>query len=346
MRTLATPLVAAGLLMAAACSEPKPSPPAKAKSKAAKPAATPAPLVVYSGRSEALVGPVLKRFDEANPDLTLDVRYNKTPALAAQILAEAEACPADLIWFQDSGYLSSFDAQLAALPAEITGRVDPRFRAVDGKWVGVTGRLRVLVYNTEALKPAAMPASLKALAEPKWKGKLGWAPGNASFQAHISALRVLWGEDSTRDWLKAVKANAPANYPKNSPQVLAASTGEIQVGWVNHYYLHKLGDKAPKAANWSFPADADAGNLLMLAGLGIRAKAKNEAGATRLAKFLLSDETQSYFAKEAFEYPTVPDIATHPDVTPMEQLKLVHVEQKHLADVEGTLALLKDVGLD
>lgn len=303
-------------------------------------------LVVYSGRSEALVGPVFERFKKANPEVELDVRYNKTPALASQLLAEGEQSPADVIWFQDVGYLGALGGTLKPLPESLIKKVDPRFIAKNRRWVGITGRLRVLVYSTKTVEQDNLPKSLEELADPKWKGKLGWAPGNASFQAHVSALRHLWGEDKTKAWLTGMKANEPARYPKNSPQVQAAASGEISIGWVNHYYLHKLKTGDFAAANYSFPNDADAGNLLMLAGAAIRSGTKKAALSERLLAFLLTDETQSYFAQTAYEYPTVPDVATHADVTPMSQLKLTSIEAQHLADVEPTLAMLSELGIE
>lgn len=320
---------------------------AAAEARGAKAETEPVKLVVYCGRSEALVGETLKAFDAAHPEIELDVRYNKTPALASQLLAEGAESPADVLWFQDSGYLGALAKKglLEKLPASITGRVDPRFRDKDGHWVGITGRLRVLVYNTATVKPEDLPRSLKDLADPKWKGKLGWAPANASFQAHVSVLRHLWGEEETRGWLEAVQKNEPARYPKNSPQVKAAAAGEIALGWVNHYYLHKLKREGFAAANHSFPADGDAGNVLMLAGAAIRKGSPRRAAAEKLLAWLLTDETQKRFARETFEYPTVPGVPTHPDVSPMKTLKLAPIDQAWLADVEPTLKLLQEVGL-
>jgi iron(III) transport system substrate-binding protein len=303
-------------------------------------------LVVYSGRGEGLVGSVLQDFDKANSDIELDVRYNKTPALANQVIAEGKQCPADVLWFQDSGYLSALGDRLLPLPPALTSTIDQRFLAGDKRWLGITGRLRVLVYNTDLVKADELPKSLAELAESKWKGKLGWAPGNASLHAHVSALRHLWGEDKTEEWLKGVKANEPLRFPKNSPQVKAAHAGEISIGWVNHYYLHKLKTDGFKAANYSFPSENDAGNLLMLSGAAIRSNSKNVAAATRLLEYLVSKKVQTYFSQKRFEYPTKPNIATHPDVTPLDQLKLAKINQKQLSDVSKSIALINKLGIE
>lgn len=306
----------------------------------------PVTLVVYCGRSEALVGETFKVFQAQYPEIKLDLRYNKTPALASQAMSEKDACPADMFWFQDSGYLGALGkaGMLAELPKDVHERADARFRAADKTWVGITGRLRCLVYNTDAVKPKDLPQNLKALADPKWKGKLGWAPGNASFQAHVSHLRHTWGEEETKNWLLALKENAPASYPKNSPQVKACAKGELTIGWVNHYYLHKLKTDGFKAKNYSFPED-DGGNVLMVAGAAIRKGSKAQAAAKTLLDYLLSETIQSQFAERSFEYPVVPGVPAHPDVPALKDLELSEVEQQHLTDVGPTLKLLKELGL-
>lgn len=304
-------------------------------------------LVVYSGRSEALVGPLLERFTEAT-GIEVRVSYQKTPALATQLLVEGPETPADVFFAQDSGYLTVLADRgvLARLPAELLEQVDPRFSDSRGRWIGTSGRARVLVYNPAKMTPDRLPRTLKELADPRFTGRVGWAPGNASFQAHVSALRHLWGEETTRDWLRAINASSPVVYPKNSPQVLAVASGEIDVGWVNHYYLHKLKTRVGgNAANYSFPVVGDAGNVLMASGVGIVEASEQSAPALRLVEYLVSEEAQEYFAQETFEYPTRPGVATHPEVPPLDALGLADVDQSYLTDLEPTLAMLRTIGL-
>jgi iron(III) transport system substrate-binding protein len=303
-------------------------------------------LIIYSGRGESLVGNLFERLN-ASGKFKVEVQYGKTGEMVTRMMAEGEACPADLIFAQDSGHLGVLAARgmLNPLPASLLDQVDPDFRDPGGTWVGTSGRLRTLVYNTDALGPETLPQSLSELADPKWKGKLGWAPSNGSLHAHISALRHSWGEDETEAWLLGVKANKPTRYPKNSPQVEAAHNGAIELGWVNHYYLHRLNPEGRKAANWSFTADGDMGNILMVSGVGIRRGSPNAAEAEALIGWLLSAETQSFFAEEGFEYPTRPGIQTHDQVPPLEGISLATVSQEHLADLGPTRELLRELGL-
>lgn len=305
-------------------------------------------VVVYSGRGAVLVEPLFEKFTETT-GIKVEVRYGKsTQDLANMLAIEAKTAPVDLFFAQDSGHLGVLAkaGHFAPLPQDLLGEVEPQFRDPEGKWVGTSGRARVLVYNPTKYKPEDLPKSLKELADPKWKGKLGWAPTNGSFQAHISALRHLWGEGETREWLKGMKALEPARYPKNSPQVKAVSNGEIDVGWVNHYYLHKIKSSQPDlvAANYSFDK-GDAGNLMMVAGVGVVSNSVRKVNALQLARYLVSEEAQKYFTQKVYEYPTRPGVAPHPDVPPLSD-RLVQVDQKHLVDLNKTLALLRDLGLN
>lgn len=306
------------------------------------------PLVIYSGRGESLVGPIFEAFT-AESGIEVDVRYNKTPAIATQVLTERQDSAADVIFLQESGYLGTLAANglLATLPRSVLGQVDPRFRDEQGRWIGTSGRARVLVYNTQQLAPEDLPRSLSELRDPKWKGKLGWAPGNASFQAHVSALRHLWGEAQTRSWLESVGENNPTVYPKNSPQVRAAASGEIQIGWVNHYYLLRAKNSNPEiaAANYSFPTASDAGNILMVAGVAVREGTPRMQDALALVSFLTGERAQRMFAEDGFEYPTRVGAPTHADVPPLDSLRLATIDQSALTDVGPTLELLRDLGL-
>jgi iron(III) transport system substrate-binding protein len=303
-------------------------------------------VVIYSGRSESLVGELLIKAEQAT-GVAVEVRYGSTPELVTLMLTEGEQSPADIIFAQDSGHLGALANQgrLATLDGELLSMADGRFQDPEGRWVGTSGRARVLVYNTDVLSVEDMPDSLKALADPEWKGKLGWAPGNGSFQAHISALRHLWGEEETEAWLQAVSANEPVKYPKNSPQVEAAAKGVIQIGWVNHYYLHRSKTDDYPAENYSFSAEGDAGNILMLAGMAVREGSERGEDAEKIIAWMLSEDAQRHFANHNYEYPTRPGIATRPGVPSVDDLNLVAVDQSWLADLGPTRVMLQELGL-
>ncbi len=303
-------------------------------------------LTVYSGRGESLIGPLFERIPD-DAGFRVNVQYGKTAEMVTRLLTEGEQSPADLIFAQDSGHLGILAKRgvLAALSEDILDTVSPEYRGQTGEWVGTSGRLRVLVYDTTKLSPEQLPKSLEELSLAKWKGKLGWAPANGSLHAHLSVIRHAWGEEKTRTWLEGVLANEPTTYPKNSPQVAAANVGAIEMGWVNHYYLHRLDKHERRAANYSFSEPGDIGNVLMVSGVGIPKSSPKKAAAEAFIRWLLSEDVQSYFAQEGFEYPTRPGVRPHPDVKPLGKNQLATINQADLADLGPTRQMLTELGL-
>ncbi len=304
-------------------------------------------LTVYSGRGESLVGPVVVAFEQET-GIRLEVRYGGTADLAAQILEEGDQSPADIYYGQDAGALGQLaeEGRLLPLPPSIRERVPARFQDAGGRWVGTTGRARVFVYNTELLAPEDLPETVEGLTDPKWKGRIGWAPTNGSFQAFVTALRVLEGEDAARAWLEGMLANEPIAYPNNSSIYQAVADGEVELALSNHYYLFRFlvqqGDAF--AARTVPPRGGGAGGLINISGGGVVDTTTDQAAAERFLAFLLSNETQARFAAETFEYPLVPGIATDPRVTPLTTLDPPDLPLGDIADLRGTLDLLRDVG--
>ena len=305
-------------------------------------------LTVYSGRSEELVGPLIEQF-EAESGIDVGVRYGDTAQMAGAILEEGDNSPADVYYGQDAGALGALSSadRLAPLDAALLGRVDSQFRAVDGRWVGVTGRARVAVYNTNMLSEDDLPESILDFTDPKWGGgKIGWAPTNGSFQAFVTALRVSEGEEGARAWLEGVQANEPKVYDSNVPIVDAAGAGEIQVGFVNHYYLYRALEADPNfpAANYLFP-NGDLGSLVNVAGVGIVDTAEHAEEAQRFVDFLLGEPAQQYFASETFEIPLVDGVESDIPLPPLESLQQPDINLNELEDLQGTLDLMTEVGL-
>lgn len=310
--------------------------------------ADPGSLVVYSGRSESLVGPVISQFTEAT-GIQVDVRYGSTSEIAATLLEEGASSPADVFFAQDPGGLGAVaDAGLfAPLPEDILARVPAEYRSPDGLWVGISARARVVVYNTDALSPDDLPADIWDFTEPQWAGRLGWAPTNGSFHAMVTAMRVAWGDERTRAWLEGIQANNPVVFEGNAPIVEAVGAGEIEVGFVNHYYLYRFlkeQGEGFKARNYFLPGGGP-GSLVMVAGAGRLANGPNEANAHRFLEFMLSTVAQQYFAGQTYEYPLVAGVNTPAGLPPLSDLNRLDIDMTALADLRGTTQLLGEVGV-
>jgi iron(III) transport system substrate-binding protein len=306
-------------------------------------------LTIYSGREEELVGPLIEKFEQAS-GTTVEVRYGDSAELAATIAEEGDNSPADVFFAQDPGSLGAVEerGQLAELDESALERVPERFRDPNGRWVGTSGRARVIAYNTEELSENEVPDSVLDLTDPKWKGKIGFPPTNASFQAFVTAMRLSAGDDSTRRWLEGIRANDPKLYEKNTPVVEAVAAGEIQLGLVNHYYLYLVKEESPDApvANHYLNGD-DPGALVSVAGVGILETADSKDEAAEFVDYLLSEEGQQFYvdAAEEAEYPLVNGVDPKEGLPPLDTIPGPQLDLSRFgAELERTLELLNEVG--
>lgn len=304
-------------------------------------------LTIYCGRNQSLVGGLMPLI-EAATGIDLDVRYGNTAELAAQILEEGRNSPAGLYFCQDAGALGSLAraGRLHELPSELTSQVDPAFRSPDGRWLGLSGRVRVLIYSPDVTDAATLPASILDLPRSSLAAPIGWAPTNAPFQSFITAMRVTAGEQPARQWLEDVIATGPMTFDDNGPQVNAVVTGEVAVGLVNHYYVFEARRERPDipVENYYFP-DGDIGSLVNVGGVGVLAGSGQEEEALAVTTYLLGTEAQTYFARETLEYPLTAGIPTDPALVPLVEIEPPALDLDDLVDLEGTLDLLTDLGL-
>ena len=301
-------------------------------------------LVVYSGRNENLVRPILERFAK-DTGIDISVRYGDTAELAAAILEEGDNTRADVFFSQDAGALAALAGRdrLAGLPESITGVVEDRFRDPGGRWVGVTGRVRVMAYNTERVTEDELPTDVLQLTDPAWRGRVGLPPTNASFIAFVSALTEQLGRDRTKAFLEGLKANDVKTYDNNIVTIEAVADGEIDVGLVNHYYLYSEFQERPDLPVQNFyPPET----FVNVAGAGILEGTDKADDARALVEYLLGEEAQAYFSEETTEYPLRDGVEASTELPPLESVRSIDVPLSELgADLEATLDLLHEVGL-
>lgn len=263
-------------------------------------------LTVYSGREEEYMEPVFKAY-EKKTGTDLQVRYGDSADLALLISEEGERSPADVFLAQSPISQSYLDqkALLSPLPAAVLDRVPENLRADDGDWVGIAGRQRVLIYNTDLVKPADLPKSVLELTGAKYRDKVAVAPSNASFQDFVAAMNQIEGTQTTDTWLKEMAANGAKAYAKNSAIAEAVARGEIPMGLVNHYYVLEIKEDDPSApvAAYRFPG-SDPGSLFLVATASVPRATPDKAQADALVGFLVSDEGQELIIRGEGEYPT------------------------------------------
>lgn len=305
------------------------------------------PLVLYSGRNENFVQPVIDAFTAAT-GIEVEVRYAGTGELATTLVAEGDSTPADVFWAQDPAFIGGIAKQgmLTELPADVLALVEPRYADAEGRWVGITGRSRVLVYNTDLVSEDELPDSVWELTEPEWAGRFGVAPSNGSFVAFVTGMVLAEGEERTLEWLQGIAANDPVIFDGNGPIVDAVVAGDLDAGLVNHYYLlqriAQLGDVP--ARNHFFPS-GDPGGLVITTGAGVLAASDQPDAAVELVRHLLSPESQTHFLG-LLEYPLVAGIGTPEGQLPLEELPTLDISLTDTADtLDPALALIAEAGL-
>lgn len=300
-------------------------------------------IVLYSGRSEALIAPLIESFTQET-GIQVSVRYGESSEMAATILEEGSNTKADVFFSQDAGALGavSQEATTYPLPAEVLDLVSAKYRAQDGSWVGVSGRARVLTYNPEMVTD--LPKSVFDLTDPGWKGRIAIAPTNASFQSFITGMRVTEGDAKTAEFLSAMKENAVL-YEKNGQILDAIESGEVAAGLLNHYYwFEKAGEigaeNMKSKMNWF--ADGDAGNLVNVAGVSLLSDNPN---GLVFASWLLGETAQKYFLEKTFEYSLTSDISPDPTLPKLSEINGPEIDLSNLSSLEQTLQLLTEAGL-
>ena len=276
-------------------------------------------ITVYSGRSESLVKPLFEKFQQST-GITVEVRYGDTAQMAAQVLEEGDRSPADVFFAQDAGALGAVSKQglFAPLPSAVLARVPAIYRSRAGEWVGVTGRSRVLAYNADMVPAAELPTSVLDLTDPKWRGKVGVAPTNGSFQAFVTALRVQHGDQKAAEFLSGLKANDAQIRENNVVIVQDVNVGEDPAR-AGEPLLHLRARQGE--GRGAGPAQGEAALLPQRGhgrpgerGGGRRARPLGARTRTlrRSSSICSGTEAQTYFAEQTYEYPLVAGVPTAP----------------------------------
>ncbi|MFB6251200.1 MAG: extracellular solute-binding protein [Halobellus sp.] len=307
-------------------------------------------LTLYSGRGEALVGELISFIEDRYPDLTIRPLYNNAAELVSQLETEGQNSPADVFYSVNAGALGALEdrGRTQSLPQDVLEFVPENFRADSGAWIGTSGRARSVPYNTNALSASDIPTDILSFPDQSaFENGFGWAPTYSSFQAFITAMRILEGEEATRQWLNGMQELGASQYGDEFQVARAVADGEISAGLTNHYYIQRVlarrGLSAPLRTAFT---QNDAGSVFNVAGACVLDTAADSTLASNFVRHLLSAEAQDYFARTTFEYPLVPEVEpigrlpTIDELNPPENLDL-----SQLSDLEATIDLLRETGV-
>lgn len=303
-------------------------------------------ITLYSGRIAAAIGGAIDPY-EAETDTDVQVRYADTGDLAATLVEEGDNSPADAFFAQEPGAIGAVADQgiLAKLPRDILERVPPQFRDPEGYWVGVTGRARAIAYG-EGIERSELPDSPLDLVDPKWQGRIGWAPPTDSLQQYVTALRLEYGDERAREWLEGMVANDTVEFPDNVSIRDAVAQGEIDAGLINHYYVAQaIAAEGPDyPVDVYFPPDG-LGSLLLLTSVGVIESSDRREEALDFVRHLVADPAQRYFTQSSKEYPLAVGVEPDPSLSvALDRIPAPNGDLEDIDETQATIELMQDAG--
>jgi iron(III) transport system substrate-binding protein len=304
-------------------------------------------ITLYSGRIPGAIGPAVDSY-EAAAHRDVQVRFAETADLAATLVEEGDASPADVFFAQEPGAIAAVAEAglLAKLPADILDKVEPRFRDPAGRWVGITGRARVIAYNRDVVKESELPSSPFGLTAPRWKDRVGWSPATSSMQEYVTALRAKYGDERTRQWLEEMVDNGAVAFPDNVTIRDAIANGEIDVGLINHYYVAQgIAEGGPDYPVGVYFPPGGLGSLMLLTSVGVLESSDRKDEAFDFVRSLLSNSSQSFFTSSSKEYPLARGAEADPSLSvPIEQIPASDSDLVDLKELQATIDLMKESG--
>jgi iron(III) transport system substrate-binding protein len=308
-------------------------------------------LTIYSGRGEFLVGQLMEFLRNEYPDLNLQVRYSGAADLANQIRTEGQASPADVFFTVNAGILGLLagDGRLQSLPSGVLGLGRGGYQDPDGRWIGTSGRVRAVPYNTDALSESDIPEDVLSFPDQEQlQDSMGWAVTYGSFQGFVTVMRIRNGEQRTREWLRGMAELGIQEYSDEFRIAQAVADGEIRAGFTNHYYVIRVLDARPNAPLGMAFTQNDAGSFFNVAGAGVVDSSSRPDTAANFVRHLLSAEAQDYFARSAtFEYPMIPEVEPIDRLPSFDELNPPDLDLAEFAraDINETIDLMEEEGV-
>jgi iron(III) transport system substrate-binding protein len=304
-------------------------------------------ITLYSGRIPAAIGPAVDSY-EAAADRDVQVRFAETADLAATLVEEGDASPADVFFAQEPGAIAAVAEAglLTKLPQDILDRVPARFRDPAGRWVGVTGRARVVAYNRDVVQESELPPSPFGLTAPQWKDRVGWSPASSSMQEYVTALRAKYGDERTKQWLEGMVDNGAVAFPDNVTIRDAIAKGEIDLGLINHYYVAQaIGEEGPDYPVAVYFPPGGLGSLMLLTSVGVLESSDRKPEAFAFVRSLLSPKSQAFFTSSSKEYPLAEGAQPDPSLSvPIAKIPASDSTLVDLKELQGTIDLMKESG--
>lgn len=306
-------------------------------------------LVVYSGRTDDQLHPVLECLDDAYDGFDISVSYDDNESLRNELIEVGDASEADVFYSQNSATLATvadegLSRQLSAGVADI---VPADYRDPDGYWTATSGRVRAIQYNTDAVDPEELSDDIFDYAtDDRYAGRISTRPNSGSFHAFVAAMIDLHGEDPTRDWMRGLVEDQDIElFGSGSAQAQAVADGEVDIALGNQYYAARIRRNDPDAPIDLAFTSGDAGALFNVAGVTVLESADDVDLAELFVEHLLAAEAQFFFMDVNGEYPVIDGIDYVGDLPDVDDLDAPEYDLSQLVDLERALDLQRDEGL-
>jgi iron(III) transport system substrate-binding protein len=306
-------------------------------------------LTLYNGQHEQTT--VLLAHDfERQTGIKVHIRSADEATLANQIIQEGSNSPADVFYTENSPALEALGAKglLAPVAGTTLAAVPRSWSSQRGDWVGVSARVSEVVYNPAQMKGTRVPNKLMLLAEPNYKGLVGFAPSETDFQPLVTAMLKLKGRASAQAWLEGLKETGRV-YPDNETVVAQVNNGESAVGPINQYYWYRLRRELGEGGTHSrlSPFEGgDPGNLINVSGAAVLRSSGKQADAQKLLAYLVSEGGQRTLAgSDSYEYPLRPGVVAPKGLPPLSSFGPSSLTPAQLGDGREALELEQKVGL-
>jgi iron(III) transport system substrate-binding protein len=306
-------------------------------------------ITLYNGQHEQTTAMLVSAF-EKRAGIAVNVRSGDEASLGDQIIQEGANSPADVFYTENTPILEELQQRgmLARLAPSTLRAVPRRYSSKQGQWVGVSARVSALVYNTTEISPSQLPHSILELANPRWKGKIGFAPSETDFQPLITAITKIDGHATAERWLEGLQANGTV-YPDDETIVAQVNNGESAIGIVNHYYWYRLRDELGASSVHSalyYFSPHDPGDLVDVSGAAVLRPSAHQAAAQAFVAFLVSKEGQEIIAhSHSYEYPLGSGVHSAQPLRPFDALEPVAITPSELGNGSAALAMEQRLGL-
>lgn len=308
-------------------------------------------LIVFSGRSDKFIKPVIKEFTKQT-GIKVVLHTGSSTALLNKLKLEGERTGADLYISNDAGNLQKGSdlGLFQPVDAKLAGVIPANLRAGDNSWLGLSARARVLVVNKND-HSADFVKSVFDLADSKLKDKLAIThSSNESYIAGATVYMRATDDKKLKSWLSGMKANVGNSvFNKHSKIVKAVASGRKSIGLVNHYYIYRHLAKNPDAPISIVMPDQGKDGMGVawnVAGVAITKHTKKSKAANRLVEYFVSEQGQKMFAEVNREYPTRPSVPAASNVPKLTSYKVANVPMSDLGKYRNaTLDIIESVGM-